>query len=76
MGPQHDVEDVAVDCVAEVAATLMRDFGRALPASVVTHVVLQARRDLAGQVLDGAFPEMLQRLSHIRLTQLQLELTA
>jgi hypothetical protein len=70
------VHGPTTDGLADVAEDLMLEFQQALPLSVITSVVMRARRDLDGQVIDGAFPEMLLRLSRVRLTQLQLELTA
>ncbi len=62
------------DCAAGIADRLMAEFRRALPLSLISQVVLRARDELSGQIPDGAFPEMLERLSRTRLTHLQLEL--
>lgn len=68
--------DAATECVADIAEELMLEFQPALPPSSILSVVTRASRDLDGQVIDGAFPEMLMRLSKVRLTQMDLDLTA
>ncbi len=68
--------DATKDGIADVPEKPMPEFQRTLPPSLITAVVLGARRDLAGQVIEGAFPKMLERLCRVRLTTLQLELTA
>lgn len=63
--------EVTAGSLADVTETLMLEFQDDLDLSTISSVVLGARDDLAGQVLDAAFPEMLQRLARTRLDQLR-----
>lgn len=63
--------DVTADGLADVTESLMLEFQDDLDLSTISGVVLGAQHDLAGQVLDAAFPEMLQRLARTRLDQLR-----
>lgn len=63
--------DHATDSLADVTESLMPEFADDLPLSVISQVVLNAHRDLLGQVRDGALPELLQRLSRTRLAELR-----
>jgi hypothetical protein len=51
----------------DVAARLAAEFDGLLPPEVVTRIVVDAIRDLYGQVQPQAFPELLHRLAHYRL---------
>lgn len=73
MTPCHDT---TANCLADVTESLMPEFQDELPLSVISDVVLGAHRDLTGQVLDQAFPEMLERLSRFRLVELRRERSA
>lgn len=53
--------------VADVAERLMGEYEVTVSPARVSDVVLQARRDLAGEVPDGAFAEFLYRLARERL---------
>ncbi len=68
--------DTTADCLADITESLMPEFQDDLPLTVISDVVLAARRDLTGQVIDQAFPEMLERLAHIRLVELRGKRTA
>jgi hypothetical protein len=60
------VPDVAESVARELAAVFDR-----LAPEVVMAVVREAEHDLAGQVADGPFAELLHRLGACRLAQLQ-----
>ena len=69
-------DDLATDCVATVAETLMAEFHRVLPLAAISATVLRAKRELAARALDSDFADTLIRLCRSRLTQLQLEVSA
>jgi len=56
---------------ADVTERLLRAFAAVHPLPVITAVVQQCRVDLDG-VPSGAVPELLERLAHQRLSDLQL----
>ena len=73
VGDEQVASDVGVSVVAEsVARELITVFDR-LPVDVVTTVVREAERDLAGQVTDGSLAELLHRLAAFQLEQLHVE---
>ena len=55
---------------ADVTERLFRAFEGVHPLPVITAVVAQCRTDL-DSVATGAIPELLERLAHQRLTDLQ-----
>ncbi|HEY0637641.1 MAG TPA: hypothetical protein VGD67_08340 [Pseudonocardiaceae bacterium] len=57
-------------CVADVSERLMIEYEADLPLGTVTSVVLDAHRDLAGQIPPTALAEMLERLARYRLDRL------
>jgi hypothetical protein len=63
--------DETADSLADITESLMQEFQDDLPLSTISGVVLRAREDLSGQVLDTAFSEMLQRLARTRRDQLR-----
>lgn len=56
-----------VTSVVEVTEELMTEFEGRVPLGAVSVEVLQARRQLDGQVPSGALPELLHRLARHRL---------
>ncbi|GAA2685745.1 MULTISPECIES: hypothetical protein [Actinosynnema] len=56
--------------ITRVLTGLAAEFGDRLPESVVTGTVLQARRDLQGQIAPESLEELLHRLAHYRLRAL------
>lgn len=59
-----------MESVADVAERLMVTYDGIVPLRMVTNVVLEAARDLRGQVPPGALAEMLHQLAHHRLESL------
>ena len=55
---------------ADITERLVRMFAAVHPLPVITAVVQQCRTDL-DSVPSGAIPELLERLAHQRLTDLQ-----
>jgi len=55
---------------ADITERLFRMFAAVHPPPVITAVVQQCRTDL-DSVPSGAIPELLERLAHQRLTDLQ-----
>jgi len=55
------------ECVADVSERLLTEYEAELSAGTVTSVILDAHRDLAGQVPATALAEMLERLARFRL---------
>ncbi len=51
----------------EAVRRLSAEFGGRLSRKTVARTVLDARRDLEGQIMPEAIPEMLHRLAHHRL---------
>ena len=56
--------------VEEVAEALAEEFSGVLPRPVVSKTVLDARRDLEGQIVPEALGEMLHQLARHRLNTL------
>lgn len=56
-----------MDELDDVAVELADEFGDRLAETTVATVVDGARHDLQGQVVPGAFAEMVHRLAHTRL---------
>lgn len=69
--PPTPIGDVTADSLADVTESLMLEFQDDLKLSTISGVVLQTRHDLAGQIRDAAFPEMLERLARTRLDELR-----
>ena len=59
-----------MDDVNEVAVELADEFGDRLAEATVATVVDGARHDLRGQVVPGAYAEMVHRLARTRLAVL------
>ena len=56
--------------VADIAEELMVAYAHSVPLATVSAIVRDANKDLAGQVPDGAIPELLHRLAVERLSEL------
>jgi hypothetical protein len=62
-----DDRPLDAECVADVSVRLLAEYEAELPAGTVRSVVLDAHRDLAGQVPATALAEMLERLARYRI---------
>jgi hypothetical protein len=62
-----DVQQQSDKYVLEVTSELAVEFSGLLSRPTVTNTVLDARRDLEGQIVPEALGEMLHRLAHHRL---------
>jgi hypothetical protein len=56
--------------VMEATSELTAEFSGVVSRAIVTNTVLDARRDLEGQIVPEALGEMLHRLAHHRLDRL------
>jgi hypothetical protein len=62
--------------MSAVTARMASEFGGDVPPALVAAVVRDAERDHCGQVVPGAFGEMLHRLEAVRLQELTHDLSS
>jgi len=59
--------EVRHEAIADITERLMNDHADTVPLATVSSVVLEAWRELSGQVPAAAIPELLYRLAEQRL---------